>query len=178
MRNLLHRDVEARLFALKRQAGAHPPQDPTARCALRCRMRPCPSQACPVTRAPPAATCRGPGHPITHCGLQCARRHARRHQLHQHCGRGHRDGHWRRIDRCAIWAPKPPSPAARPLTRAACARRRTVCALSFESAHHPGLYPHVFFELRTDMCGSRPAGCVARSAGATRVRPALACRGA
>ena len=74
--------------------------------------------------------------------------------------------------RCAIWAPKPPSPAARPLTRAACARRRTVCALSFESAHHPGLYPHVFFELRTDMCGSRPAGCVARSAGATRVRPA------
>ena len=97
MRNLFHRDVEARLFALKRQAGAHAPHDPTARCALRCRMRPCPSQACPVTRAPPAATCRGSGHPITHCGLQCARRHARRHQLHQHCGRGHRDGHWRRI---------------------------------------------------------------------------------
>ena len=53
-----------------------------------------------------------------------------------------------------------------------CAPQDRLRALLFESAHHPGLYPHVFFELRTDMCGSRPAGCVARSAGATRVRPA------
>ena len=56
---------------------------------------PCTRQAkpgLPWEMWPLAATCRGPGHPITLCGLRCARRHARRHQVHRYYHRGRQDG--------------------------------------------------------------------------------------
>ena len=93
MRQLLHRDGEGRLFALKRLAGAHRPGDSTARCTLRCRVRPCPRRACPVTRALPAGYLPRSCHPLTHGGSQCARRCAHRHPPHRHRGQSHRHRH-------------------------------------------------------------------------------------
>ena len=74
------------------------------------------------------------------------------------------------VHRCAIWAPKPPSPAARLLACAAAhafagrlrADDRVWASFSARSSQ-------IYRAARRDGA-SRPAVCVARSAGATRAR--------
>ena len=70
----------------------------------------------------------------------------------------------------ALLGPRASAAACALLSVCRFARRRTVRAARFDSAHHLGLYPHLLFKLRTGMCGSWAWCAAVRSAGATRVR--------
>ena len=71
-----------------------------------------------------------------------------------------------------LWPPALVPPRA-PLSMCCSARRRTVCAISFESDSSFRLYPYVRLEVRTETCGSQSPAVVARSAAEACAR--LAC---